>query len=544
MNKKRISALALALGMAIGSSAAIAAPESMIDFSNLAFNDDTSPIEFSLYLDYDWYVVDTWGKDEVSQYITETTGVSFDAYKSSDRSELGVLLAADDLPDVIFTDNLVQRFEDSDICYPWDELIEQYDPNFYTNAHVGELEILNNTAADGHIYTFKTHFHYWKDPLDYPSYGDAGLYVREDVLKQLGMTTADIDSVEKLIEVFDMVNEKKAELGIDVIYNPHPTWNNAISMYMGCKSGTWIDNDGNAHTKWSDPVQKDYLLLMNKLYTKGYLYKDAYAVNPENFFTLNRSGTVFSASYNTGLASETNKIFFENGMPEKEFNSIKGITYGGEHKRVTYDNGIGWSSCFISQSCDNPERAIKIMEFFKSPQGDALTQWGIEGVHYTRDEEGHVINTQYYYDKAAEDSSALGIGPWYLQGSGLGEGTKIASMMSQTNATEQQLAWSKPQYDLLSYLKTTYKSVPYWYFARVSSDTDEYTIQTKLDSYWKNTTTSIIMAESAEAAEVLYDEMMQYMNDNGLGDLEAAMTANYQAQLPLYADYIAENPID
>ena len=217
MNKKRISALALALGMAIGSSAAMAAPESMIDFSNLAFNDDTSPIEFSLYLDYDWYSVDTWGKDEVSQYITETTGVSFDAYKSSDRSELGVLLAADDLPDVIFTDNLVQRFEDSDVCYPWDELIEQYDPNFYTNAHVGELEILNNTAADGHIYTFKTHFHYWKDPLDYPSYGDAGLYVREDVLKQLGMTTADIDSIEKLIEVFDMVNEKKAELGIVVL---------------------------------------------------------------------------------------------------------------------------------------------------------------------------------------------------------------------------------------------------------------------------------------------------------------------------------------
>ena len=34
------------------------------------------------------------------------------------------------------------------------------------------------------------------------------------------------------------------------------------------------------------------------------------------------------------------------------------------------------------------------------------------------------------------------------------------------------------------------------------------------------------------------------MNDNGLGDLEAAMTANYQAQLPLYADDIAENPID
>ena len=340
------------------------------------------------------------------------------------------------------------------------------------------------------------------------------------------------------------IEAKKAELGIDVIYNPHPTCTNAIAEYMGCKTGTWIDADGNAHMSWSDPTYKEYLLFMNDLYTKGYLYKDAYAVNPENFFTLNRSGSVFSASYNTGLARETNEIFFNNGMPEKEFESLKRLNYKGEDKRVTYDNGIGWASCFISKNCDNPERAIKIMEFFKSPQGDALTQWGIEGVHYTRDEEGHVINTQYYYDKSAEDPSSLGIGPWYLQGSGLGEGTKYASMMSQTNATEQQLAWSKTQYDLLTYLKSTYKSVPYWYFARVSSDTDEYTIQTKLNTYWKNTTTSIIMAESADAASALYDEMMQYMHDNGLDQLEAAMTANYQEHLPLYADYIASHPID
>ena len=34
------------------------------------------------------------------------------------------------------------------------------------------------------------------------------------------------------------------------------------------------------------------------------------------------------------------------------------------------------------------------------------------------------------------------------------------------------------------------------------------------------------------------------MHANGLDDLEAAMTANYLEKLPLYADYIAENPID
>ncbi|MGN0743182.1 MAG: hypothetical protein ACI4L8_11050, partial [Candidatus Fimadaptatus sp.] len=104
---KKVFVLLLALCLALSGVTAFATPESMVDFSNLAFNDDTSPITFDLYLDFDWYAVDTWGKDEVSQYITETTGVSFEAYKSSDLSELGVLLAADELPDIIFTSNLV-----------------------------------------------------------------------------------------------------------------------------------------------------------------------------------------------------------------------------------------------------------------------------------------------------------------------------------------------------------------------------------------------------------------------------------------------------
>lgn len=520
------------------------APLTMAEEKKFSYMDDTSPITFDLFIDYDWYSVDTWGKDEISNEITRLTGVSFNVHKSSDLAELGVLIAADELPDIIFTANLVQRFEDSDICYPWDELIEQYAPNFYETAEVGEIERLNNTADDGHIYTFKTHFHYWKSPLDYPSWGDAGLFVREDILQKLGKTSTDIKSLEDLMLVFDEVNEKKAELGIDVIYNPHPTWSNAIGAYMGCKTRNWVDENNNAFTPWSDPTYQEYFVYMNELFTKGYLYKDAYAVNPENFFTLNRSGTVFAVTYNTGVAGETNKIFFENGMEDKEFTSMLDLTWKGEHCRKTYDSGIGWSSTFISRNCKDPARAIKLMEFLKSPEGDALTQWGIEGKHYTKDAEGHVIRTQYYYDKIKEDPTSLGIGPWYLQGSGLGEGTVIASSLVQTNATEQQLAWAKPAYDLLSYLKTTYRSVPYWYFARVAADTDEYTIQTKLQTYWRNQSVAIITAPDAETSAKLYAETMKYMEDNGLKELEAAMTANYLKKLPLYADYIAANPVD
>ena len=91
-------------------------------WENLSWEKDTSPVTFSAFIDYDWYVVDTWGEDEVSKEITRLTGVSLDVTKSADRQVLSVQLAAQELSDIVFTDNLPQRFEDPDVCYRWDEL--------------------------------------------------------------------------------------------------------------------------------------------------------------------------------------------------------------------------------------------------------------------------------------------------------------------------------------------------------------------------------------------------------------------------------------
>lgn len=121
----------------------------------LSWKQDTSPVSFTAYIDHDWYPVDTWGKDEVSQEITRRTGVSLEVTKSSDPQQLQVLLAADELPDLIFTDKQVERFYNSDLVWPWDELIKKYAPEF---MHlIDPVEIVNNTAPDGHFYTLKTH---------------------------------------------------------------------------------------------------------------------------------------------------------------------------------------------------------------------------------------------------------------------------------------------------------------------------------------------------------------------------------------------------
>lgn len=98
-------------------------------WENLSWEKDTSPVTFSAYIDFDWYAVDTWGEDEVSQEITRLTGVSLDVTKGSDLQVLSVQLAAQELSDIVFTDNLPQRFEDPDVCYAWDELSRSIAPS-------------------------------------------------------------------------------------------------------------------------------------------------------------------------------------------------------------------------------------------------------------------------------------------------------------------------------------------------------------------------------------------------------------------------------
>ena len=152
--------------------------------AGLSWQKDTSPISFTCYIDYDWYALDAWGEEDVSQEITKRTGVSLEVTKASDTTQLQVLLAADELPEIVFTANQVQRFENPDISYSFDELIEKHCPEFMDM--IDPIEIVNNTADDGHFYTLKSHYNNeeaWADPRNLPSPGSAGFYVREDILQ-------------------------------------------------------------------------------------------------------------------------------------------------------------------------------------------------------------------------------------------------------------------------------------------------------------------------------------------------------------------------
>lgn len=491
------------------------------DTADLSWRKDTSPVTFDCYIDFDWYALDTWGKDDVSKEITSRTGVSLNVTKSSDLNQLQVLLAADELPEMIFTTNQVERFMTQDVSYSFDELINEHAPEFM--QLIDPVEIVNNTRDDGHFYTLRSHYNSseaWADPRNLPSPGDSGLHVRQDIMEAIG--NPKITSVEELRDVFATVKEKYPDM---VVFQPHPTWADPFSEYYGFTSPTSTSLvDGKVIMNLAHPNFKDYMKYMNSLARDGYMSTEAYTYKPEQFIQVVRSGAVFCGSYNTSLSDETNLIFDQTNFDGRFVPVVAALTHEGKDDFAPLDSTTGWAYLFLSKKCKNPDRAIRYMEFLKSPEGDELTQWGIEGKHYTLTEDGLLQRPEGFENLKATDT---GVGPWYFMASGLGEGVAVMSARVST-----------PDYatkcDLLEFRKSRYVRNPILSFATPVADSDEAVIKQKLVDLWTNSKVGIFSAADDAAFEAAFTEFESNCQKIGIEQLNEYYTECYNTAKAKY----------
>ena len=149
------------------------------------------------------------------------------------------------------------------------------------------------------------------------------------------------------------------------------------------------------------------------------------------------SGSVFMTSYNCWEIDTINEYYDENNLTGEWANLLTEIKYDDDDVYTNYDsNCTGWASFFITSNCKNPDRAILFAEFLKSPEGDHLSQWGIEGVHYTLTDNGLPITTDDYKAGGSKEGTS-GAGWWYFQGSGYTEA------LSDVQATVSEPEYSK-----------------------------------------------------------------------------------------------------
>ena len=509
-----------------------AAPaETKLDWNSpdISWRKNTTPVTLKLFVDYTWWPMDFWGKDEVSQYITKQTGVNLDMTKATtgDGGELQVMLAGGSLPDLVYfaRADMDGLFQKDSVCYSYSDLINEYCPELM--YLIDPVQIFLNTATDGKVYSIKSHYFNdadWADPRNVAGPGSGGFHYRKDVYEAIG--SPDLSTIEGIEAAFAKVKEKYPDM-IGFL----PYWD-TMNQFFGATNGLVKSGDkitiGVTETNYHD-----FMKLMNSFVRKGYIPREGLIYTYEQFLQAMRSGKVFSASYNTLLSDEENNFNQSNNLTGVWTPYTQVPTVNGQKMAKTYYQSIGWSSLYITKNCKLPDRAILLYEYLKSPEGDKTSQFGIEGVHWTARDDGYIQRTDEFLKKSiAEAGVGPGYGLWCFGASGLNESILNSSV-----------ALSNPQFcsslDLQKMILTYIDRDPLMYFAVPVAGTDENDKYGKMNQLITDTRTKLFLAADETEFEAVYTDMVNKLNGLGLADLETYMTNSYNKAQAGYQSFVA-----
>ncbi|GIP49661.1 ABC transporter substrate-binding protein [Paenibacillus sp. J53TS2] len=469
--------------------------------------------ELSLFIDASWYPVKEW-KGPVAEKITEKTGVKLKVTVATDDKQLPLMISSGDLPDLVFTYAQIDRMSDSKLSYPWNELIEKYAPDF----KIDNTRIAIHTMDDGNFYTvrnsFATQEEMAQNKYAIGSDGNPGIAVREDILKELG--NPPLASVEDFVKILGMVKTKYPDM-VPMIMDKD--W---IEQYFLQQFGVealldgWYERDGKVDYAIRQPEMLEFFKFMNSLYRNGYVLAENYAYTNDQLddqYALN--GKAFAHSHTVSVADADNIKAKTSGKPY----TFKMLPSALSERTKIVSTGLGFAGTFITKKNKDPEASIKFLQYLASDEGKKLTMFGVEGEHWTWNEEGY---PNLKYDPSDADFiNGNGIKWWYLYNDGVMEGLQgyvPGTQKTQALMERKAVTVYKPEIGLI----------------QTQPDSKEKTIKTKIDEMIKNEKVKIYLADSEEEAVANYEKMIKNAESMGLQELVDWANGIYQKKKDLF----------
>lgn len=308
------------------------------------------------------------------------TGIEVEFQQASSNESLSLLVASNDLPDILITtlanqSGGLQKYVDDGVVISIGEHMENYAPNL--------KKILDNNAVidrmvksdEGKYYMFP--FIRGDDLLTVSS----GPVVRKDILDNAGMTVP--ETIDEWYKVLKLYKESgfNAPLSYDLM-----TWEGAKNgIFLGAygtRADFYID-DGKIKYGFLEPEMKDALANLKKWYEEGLLDKNIVKVSDMDASILNSDVGASCMWAGSGIgrymkaAAEKNPEFELVAAPLPVLNKGDKPEFGVKEFIVSPAN-----NGFITTACNNIELAMRFLDFGYSERGHMLLNFGIEGESY------------------------------------------------------------------------------------------------------------------------------------------------------------------
>ncbi len=309
--------------------------------------------------------------------------------------KLNLLIASNELPEIVapLPADTAKSIGPKGALVAIDEYME-YLPNFERYLEEDEANRVAITADDGHIYSLPR---FAPDKRDYKWTP----IIRQDYLDELN-----IETPTTYTELFDALRQIKAAhpetVGIvnrdkmDFLAAYGVGYNTNASMFYNVLTDTFEFgplNDG----------FKELVTDFAQAWQDGILDKEFFTASEQQWQEKFLSGTaVFTLDYPKRaylLKDSYQKL--NPGDDTFNTNLIDPLTSNSyPYKRLNYAETLGlWTSWGISSNTKNLGRILQMVDWMYSDEAQTLIQWGIEGEHYTINEDG-----RYQYTSDIEAS--------------------------------------------------------------------------------------------------------------------------------------------
>ena len=512
------------------------------------------PYNFSFYANYNWETIRKWGEDETSKYWGQKFNISWDLTKpDGDENEaLNLKIASNDLPDAIWMDRAAPniRMARLGMLVDIDTLKPMLENNWYDENVLQRTQ--DQIKIDGKLYGIPN----W--PRKNASGGNCCWMYTTDIYGKAGspkiMTFEDLyayacavrDNVPKTAEGLDVIpvitNDGAGDAGTQFV--------RAIYRSMGgpyLSNGTWYGRVGDQYQLiFRDPVYIKALLEANKWYREGLIKSTSFTDSQEQFLeklTTARCGLIwydmsqddgnnFRKTIRTAYpGNSVELVTMENNGKTYLYPPANGLAYDkiyGEHYGT-----LGWNVVSITSAAKHPERILELFSYFLTKQGSIEMMYGPQGGYFwdQLDANGNPIL------KASPDENPDQVNQyalWYYTFTSQADNVDTTKFAVNDAMPPEKRSWVVSNQahiftPLMSPLTDEYEGMN----PMIEPDTDLANARTLCEDYMKANLPLIIMADSADAAQAKINELMTFVEANGIKDIEKVYNDKYQANLAL-----------
>ncbi len=318
----------------------------------------------------------------------ENTGVSIEFMHpptGQQAEQFSLLLADGNYPDLMEYNWMndypggPEKAINDGVILPLNDIIDQYCPNL--KAYLAE-----NPDIDKMIQTDEGHYYCF--PFirgDENLCNTIGLMLRADWLKQLGMEVPEtIDEWHEVLTAFK--NELGVASPLAFEYTNESYLNtNPLAYAFETTRGFYLGSDGTIHFGATEEGYKNYLTTMAQWYAEGLLDPDIATLGNDQVSAKITGGTAGASIGQAGsrmgtwtnAARQSNPEFELVAAPPPALEKGKTAEFGQTENQYS-----GRASVAITTTCEDVERAARLMDWAYGEEGHLYFNFGTEGVSY------------------------------------------------------------------------------------------------------------------------------------------------------------------